>query len=165
MKFLKFKKYNKGYALYTSMILTSLLFLISYATLNLTLRQFLLSALGSQSHIAFYNADSGIECAMFWDLKNGPTSAFATTTAGTITCNGQNISTGSQTVTTNPSQSSRIGGGGAGNPVSIFQLNFTTGCVIVSVTKNPNTTTQIESRGYNSCSGSKRYERGIKIQY
>lgn len=156
---------KKGYALYTSVIVTALFFLISYSVINLSVRQLLLTSLGSESHIAFYNADSGLECAMYWDIKNGPVSAFSTTAPATINCNSQSISTGSQTVSTNPVQPSLIGGGGSANPTSIFQINLTTGCVIVTVTKNPNTSTQIESRGYNSCSGTNRYERGIKLQY
>lgn len=157
--------YKKGYALYTAMMLTTLLFLVAYSTLNIVIKQLELSSLGSDSSLAFYNADSGIECAMYWDLKNGLNSAFATSTASTISCNGQNISTGSQTVDTSPTVSSIIGGGGDSNPVSIFQINFTRGCAIVTVTKNSNNSTLIESRGYNSCSGSKRFERGIKILY
>jgi hypothetical protein len=47
---------------------------------------------------------------------------------------------------------------------SLFQLNFPVGCAIVSVVKNSNTTF-IQSHGYNSCTGSKRVERGIQIQY
>ena len=131
----------------------------------MSVRQFLLTSLGSESHIAFYNADSGLECAMYWDVKNGPVSAFSTTTAGSVNCNGQTVTSGSQTVSTVPTQPSLIGGGGGVSPTSIFQLSLTKGCVIVTVTKNPDTTTQIQSRGYNSCSGTNRYERGIKVQY
>jgi Tfp pilus assembly protein PilX len=161
----KFNFKKNGYALYTAIIVTALFLIISYSVVNLSVRQLALSTLGSESHIAFYNADSGLECAMFWDIKNGFISSFSTTTSSSISCNGQNITTGSQTVSTNPTQSSRIGGGGSSNPTSIFQVNLTKGCAIVSVTKNTNGTTLIESRGYNLCSGNDRYERGIRVQY
>jgi hypothetical protein len=126
-------KSEKGYALYMAIVLTGILFLVAYYTLNISLRQFLISSVGAESHIAFYNADSGIECAMYWDLKNGSFSAFDINTSGSINCNGQTITTGSQTVSTFPSQSSRIGGGGSSNPTSIFQISFTKGCAIVEV--------------------------------
>ena len=158
-------KLKKGYALYTAIMLTSILFLVSYSTLNIIIKQLELSSLGADSNIAFYNADTGVECAMYWDLKNSNISAFATSTSAVINCNNQTISTGSQTVSTNPTSQSLIGGGGSSNSTSIFQLNLTKGCVIVRVIKNPDNTTQIESRGYNSCSGSKRFERGIKVNY
>ena len=158
-------KLKKGYALYTAIMLTSILFLVSYSTLNIIIKQLELSSLGADSNIAFYNADTGVECAMYWDLKNSNISAFATSTSAVINCNNQTISTGSQTVSTNPASQSLIGGGGSSNSTSIFQLNLTKGCVIVRVIKNADNTTQIESRGYNSCSGSKRFERGIKVNY
>jgi hypothetical protein len=158
-------KSEKGYALYMAIVLTGILFLVAYYTLNISLRQFLISSVGAESHIAFYNADSGIECAMYWDLKNGSFSAFDINTSGSINCNGQTITTGSQTVSTFPSQSSRIGGGGSSNPTSIFQISFTKGCAIVEVTKNPDLSTVIRSRGYNNCSSGRRYERGQIITY
>ncbi len=148
-----------GYALYTAIILTGVLILISYATANLSIKQLLLS--GSNA----YNADAGLECAFCGDLKSGATSAFAIDTPGTITCSGQTISTGSQTVSTNPSQPSRIGGGGVGNPTSIFQINLPNGCAVVAVTKNPDGTTFIQSHGYNTCTGNNRLERGVETTY
>ena len=160
-----FQKRKKGYALYIAILTASALALLGFSITNMSLKQITLSYIGSESHIAFYNADTGLECALYWDLKNGGTSAFDINFPGSLNCNGQTISTGSQTVSTNPTQSSKIGGGGLSNPISIFQLNLPTGCAIVSVTKNPDGTTLFESRGYNSCSGIKRFERGIKILY
>lgn len=161
------KKINlkNGYALYIAILTASALTLLGFAITNLTLQQVRISNIGSESHIAFYNADTGLECAMYWDLKNGGTSAFDINTPGSINCNNQTISTGSQTVSTNPNQQSRIGGGGSSNRTSIFQLNFATGCAIVTVTKNSNSTTFFQSKGYNSCSGQRRFERGIEILY
>lgn len=159
------KKIKKGYALYIAILTAGALTLVGFAITNLTLKQIKITNIGSESHIAFYNADTGLECAMFWDLKNGGISAFDINTAGSINCNSQTISTNSQTVSTNPSQLSRIGGGGASNRTSIFQLNLPTGCAIVTVTKNADGTTLFRSRGYNSCSGSNRFERGIEILY
>lgn len=163
--FKKHRLVSSGYALYIAMLLTSLMFLVAYYTLSLTLRQFSISNIGAQSHIAFYNADSGIECAIYHDLKNGPVSAFDVNVSGSINCNNQTVVTGSQTVSTNPPVLSRIGGGGSSNIKSIFQINFTTGCAIVEVTKNSNNTTTIESRGYNNCGSGKRFERAQRFSY
>ncbi len=161
----KKKNTDGGYALYTAIILTGVLILVAYATANLSVEQLLLSTSGSESHIAFYNADTGLECALMADVKNGSISAFDNTTPGTVRCNGQTITTGNETIQTTPTQASRVGGGGS-NSSSIFQINIGTGCAIVTVTKNvvaPNTI--IQSRGYNLCSGSRRLERGVTIQY
>jgi hypothetical protein len=59
------------------------------------------------------------------------------------------------------------GGGSGSSTPSIFQINFGNSCAIVMVTKNADGTTKIDSRGYNTCSGSaaRRYERGITTTY
>src|SRR5579872_6456435 len=100
----RFQKRNKkrGYALYTAIILTGILILVAYVTANLAVKELLISNASSDSHIAFYNADTGVECAMYWDLKNGAVSAFDPSTPGSVNCNGQTITSGSQTVQTNP---------------------------------------------------------------
>ena len=152
---------KSGYALYTSIILTGVLILVAYATANLAIKELALSISGAESHIAFYNADSGLECALYGDTKNGATSVFDVATPGTLTCNGQSIVTGSQTVQTSPSISSVIGGAS----LSVFQLNFSQGCAIVYVNKNANGTTYINSKGYNTCTTANRLERGVDITY
>jgi len=158
---IQIKKDRKtGYALYTAIILTGVLILVAYITANIASKELLLSTSAADSHMAFYNADAGIECALYADLKSGSVSAFDINTPGTVSCDGQTITTGSQTVQTNPTQPSVVGG----NAASIFQLSLPNGCAIVSVTKNSGTTL-IQSHGYNSCDGSGRLERGIEMQY
>lgn len=156
---------NKGYALYTAIILTALLIIIAYATATVSVRQLQISVSSADSQVAFYAADSGLECAMYFDIKSGATSQFDTASPGSITCGGTAITTGSQVVPTSPSQNSLIGGGGVGNPTSIFYFLTNPGCAIVKVTKNADTTTTIESRGYNTCVSGLRFERGIVVTY
>ena len=65
-----------------------------------------------------------------------------------------------------PVQPSRIGGGGNSGLSSIFSISLTEGCAIVTVTKQTNGDTTIDSRGYNTCNSSdRRFERGITITY
>jgi hypothetical protein len=156
-----------GFTMLIAIITTSILLLVSFVVVNVALKQLILTYSGQESQYSFYNGDSGLECALFWDLKNGATSAFDMDTPGSVTCNGQTVTTGSQNVPTVPAQQSRIGGGGIDTPTSIFSITYPHGCAIVRVTKNPNDgTTVIESRGYNTCSTSdRRFERGISITY
>jgi len=80
---------QSGYALFTSILLTGTLIIIAYATTNFSLKQLLLTTSGAESHAAFYVADTGVECAMYWDVKNGATSAFdPSAPAATVTCGG-----------------------------------------------------------------------------
>ncbi len=158
---------NKGFTLLVAIVVTSMLLLVSFVVVDVALKQLIVANSDQQSQYAFYNADSGIECASYWDLKGGAISAFATSTPGTLTCNNQTVTTGSETVPTVPSQASFVGGGGNGNPTSTFSINFATGCAIVTVTKSSNGATTISSRGYNTCdtSASRRFERGVTLSY
>ena len=107
----------------------------------------MLSSYGRDSHFAFYAADSGSECALYWDVKG---KAFSTTTTSSIECNRQIIE--------------NMGGGS----ISTFTLNFLpdTYCAEVTVEKDGENTI-IESRGYNTCdeNSRRRVERGIRVRY
>lgn len=168
LQFSVFKKYlnnKKGIALYIAVTITAALILVSFAIVNLVLKQIGISSLARDSQAAFYSADSGIECALFWDLKN-PTvagrSAFATTTFSNmqqISCNG---------ITITPTPGSLVNG--AGTSTFTFTLNPDQYCSVVSVGKSYSSgavKTRVESRGYNSCSSSnqRRIERGVLVTY
>lgn len=161
---------NKGFTLLVAILTTSMLLLVSFMVANLAFKQLVISYANEESQQAFYAADSGVECAVYQDL-NTSVSQFATSTPGSITCNGQSaITTGSQTNIPATPSTSRIGGGGDANPTSIFYLTFAKGCAVVQVTKvysGPILTTTINSKGYNTCNTSalRRYERGVTLSY
>lgn len=124
-------KNQKGFALLTAIIITGMLLLVSFVVADLSYKELILTSTGQQSQIAFYMADSGAECALYWDLKNGPTSAFdPSNNSGSVTCNGQEVHTGSQTVQTIPPQQSQVGGGGGGGAsLASLNLDFENGSV------------------------------------
>jgi len=159
---------NKGFTLLIAIITTSMLLIVSFVVINVAVKQLLIADANEQSQYAFYAADAGTECAVYWDLADPVESAFDPTAGGnSINCNDQTISTNNQTVLTIPTQLSQIGGGGA-DLESIFMLNFEDGsCAIVRVTKNANGTTGIDSRGYNTCdiNATRRFERGVTLSY
>jgi len=147
-------RYTKqsGFALFVAIGVASILLLVSVAMTNIALKQTLIASSARESQRAFYAADNGIECALYWESVN-PTnpgeSPFDSGDTQVITCADQN-----ETV------------GGAGG-VSTFTVDFSTGtCTEVEVTKNGSETT-IESRGRNSCevSNFRRVERGVRVEY
>lgn len=164
-----------GMTLFMTLMITSILLFISFAVINIGLKATSFATSGRDSQYAFYAADSGVECAMYWDSKPATGSAFATSTSGdslNFTCAGSSdINTGQAVAGT--STLSRIGGGGDANPTSVFGFVMNQGtnpvnyCAIVTVTKNTNGTTYIKSRGYNTCdtSNPKRVERGVEVTY
>ncbi|MFH0804419.1 MAG: hypothetical protein V1896_02370 [Candidatus Zambryskibacteria bacterium] len=177
--------------LFIAVVIMGILLLISFAVVNITIKGTLFATSGRDSQYAFYAADAGLECALYWGSKypiplTSPTQytdAFATSTivvpsprtincAGTITTpndmttNGQIIGTSTLT---------RIGGGGDTNPTSTFGFVMDKGsnpvshCAIVTVRKyyvGSRLMTYIKSRGYNTCgSSSRRVERGVEVTY
>ena len=149
---LTFKK--SGFVLLLAMLVSSLLLSIGLAVFNITIKQVTLASAGRESQFAFYVADTGIECALYWDIQHG---AFAVSSASDIMCNEQTFS---------------VGGSGFDVPMT-FTINFPPDlyCAIVSVTKTDlgggATRTIIESRGYNTCdtSNTRRVERAIRVRY
>jgi hypothetical protein len=156
-------KNNKGFTLLIAIITTSMLLIVSFVVVNIALKQIILANAARESQYAFYAADSGTECAVYWDLKN-TVSSFDPTIPGSITCNGVTITSNSQLneIHTIPTQSSIIGN----SATSIFELTFPKGCAIVRVIKTGALTT-IDSRGYNTCNtnASRRFERGVTLTY
>ncbi|PIR38846.1 MAG: hypothetical protein COV34_00190 [Candidatus Zambryskibacteria bacterium CG10_big_fil_rev_8_21_14_0_10_42_12] len=154
------KKYitsQKGFVLFVAIGVSAILLLVTVAMSNITLKQVLIAQASQESQKAFYAADNGIECVMFWEIQN-PTnpgeSAF-----GSV---GQNISCGIQTFS--------VGGGNESEFEVLFDITDPandplSSCAIVTVNKSGGTV--IESRGRNLCSGNsnRRVERGIRVKY
>lgn len=150
---------QKGVTLFIAILVTGTLLLVSTAIVNIAVRESFITSAARESQYAFYAADTGAECALYWDVKN-PTgvSAFSTTTIVTISCN-QN---GANPVNPNPAT---VGG----TDRSTFTLTFLPDpyCAKVTVTKSTDGKTKIESLGYNSCdiSNPRRVQRAVRASY
>lgn len=184
---------NRGFTIFFAMLVGSLSLAIGFAIYDLTVREIDLSAAASQSQYAIYAADTGVECALYWDYKasmlNGSPSIFATSTgagnqsaggSGTL-CNDQNIVTNGTPPSTFALPTSGWTGwavaGDSSNATTTFTLAIPAGgasaqtyCAVVQVGKAtiggvPYTT--IISRGYNSClsAGVSRLERTLVVSY
>jgi competence protein ComGC len=153
-------KQKKGFTLLLAVLVASILLAIGSAILNIALRQISLSTTGRDSHFSFYAADSGSECALYWDFKNASgTSAFLSNS--TITCNNQ-AAINIVPVASSDANSQYL--------TSSFDINLLPDpyCVSVTVVKNLTTaTTSIDSRGYNTCdiSDPRRTERALRVKY
>ncbi len=167
-------KNKSGMTLFIAIVIMSVLLFVSFAAINIAIKGTLFASSGRDSQQAFYAADSGIECALYWDSKPVTGSAFATSTSGSpINCGGSSIANGQQISGTSTGITNFIGGGGSANPTSVFGFVMNQGinpvnyCAIVTVTKNTNGTTYIKSRGYNTCdtTNGRRVERGLEVTY
>jgi len=184
---------KRGFTIFFAVLVASLALSVGLVIYDLFLRSLSLSQLATQSQYAIYAADTGAECALYWDLKytdlvagDADQSAFATssdyTTGGTgagnaVVCNSQNITS-----------ASAISGfsntpGNSNNGWDIVAPNTTTAtttfwismgttaaapCAKVEVGKSGVVSqTTIVSHGYNTCSpaGTLRLERTIQVNY
>jgi len=83
------KHAQKGFTLLLATLISSLLLLLGATIFNIIKKEIVLSSLGRDSQFAFYAADTGAECALYWDFRFNH---FGSTTAPTeITCDGQTV--------------------------------------------------------------------------
>lgn len=148
----------EGFTLFIAIIIMGTLLLVTTGVISLVVKQSLISASGRESQYAFYVADTGIECALYWDIQNpSGFSAFSTSSPSSIYCNKDANNTGNEWVV-----------GGSYTSV-INRINFLPEpyCAIVTVTKGIDGSTRIESLGYNTCDSSNpnRVERAIRAVY
>ncbi len=166
--------YKKGFTLFFALLVSSLALAIGLAIYDITQRELTLSEVATQSQYAVYAADSGAECALYWENKyvgnGGSNSAFATSSADTqyptsgIICNGQDVAAAAVAAHTWPQSAD------ASDATTTFMIG-TAGtqapCTIVYVYKSgfPSATTVV-SHGYNTCTtGSLQLERVFQVSY
>jgi len=167
---------DKGFVLLIAILLASVFSLVGASIFSISLKELVLSSGGKESQYAFYAADSGIECALYWDLKHN---VFATSTysseVNNIYCSDQDV-----TSLLSWKWKTEINGNFTSNDQggTIFSFDLYPNdltrddCVVVSVFKKRIGTsdyfsTEIESKGYNTCNldSPRRVERAIKVNY
>lgn len=161
-------KASSGFTILFAVLIGSLLFSIGLGIAHVSIREILLSAAGKESERAFFAADTGIECALFWDIYKGkqelvfPSSGNETGGREFIACNGESD------VSVKPVS------GIATAATSTFALDFTdgeskpAGCAFVTIGKTVSGSTVIESRGRNDCEdriNPARVERALRVRY
>ncbi|OHA46081.1 MAG: hypothetical protein A3G61_03895 [Candidatus Taylorbacteria bacterium RIFCSPLOWO2_12_FULL_49_67] len=156
---------RKGFTILFAVLIGSLLFSLGIAIAHLSIREVSISIAGRESSYAFFYADTGIECALYWDFNIGrkelvfPSSfdEFDESGRAAIACGGnQNVPV------------SLVSGNSAA-ATSTFTLNFAPrGCAIVTVGKTTSGYTMLESRGRNDCGSAPnpgRVERALRVRY
>ena len=165
-------KTNQGFVLSLAVLISGIILSISFAVFSNALKELTLSSSGRESQHAFYAADTGGECALYWDIRHPalPESAFATST-GTALPQGSGVLCNSEDITDPVTGWDPVSGWNVtqdGSAVTTtFDMKFTNGsCATVAVIKDSGTT-KIDSRGFNMCDmgNLRRVERGLRISY
>ena len=164
---------RQGFTVFFAVLVASLALAIGLSIYDLTVRELDLSMTAVQSQYAIYAADTGAECALYWDYKyQGSKSAFATSTASApptsgIVCNQQDIAAIPWTIVKTASAATTT----FTIQVSAQSQSITTTCATVSVGKYTDPSgvlsTLIVSHGYNTCIPGARnqLERVLQINY
>ncbi len=154
---------SRGFTLLVAIVLSSVALTLGIALLDIAYKQIVLSSVTKQSEVAFYAADSALECALYYDQKQG---AFDYTTpfgSGSIFCGNVAISN----YTTNLAGGTRttsfdVGcpGGGISGRVTVYKTDGVAQCTA-------NKTTCMYANGYSTCNSGdpRRIERGLKVTY
>ncbi len=167
------RKTTTGFTVLFAVIVSSLILALGLGIVAITMKEVKLSGTGRDSELAFYAADSGLECAQYFDLVK---SAFATSSESTgmlnpIKCNNHNVTV------TELSEWDTV------SAISTFPMYMeytgdvqseTKPCAKVTVSKTiivdggvSKQHTVIDSRGYNTCdeNNARRLERGYRVEY
>lgn len=150
-------------------LVASLLTALGLAMFSIAQKEVVLSSLGRDSQFAFYAADTGAECALYWDFKYDAfaTSTVYSSTSTPATCAGQPLQDFPTPYETgNPDGVAGLGGG----YTSTFWFEPEGFCVYVTVTKQEvHPRTVIESLGYSApCSQPnhpRRLERAVRASF
>ena len=137
---------KRGVTLLLAIFISTLALSIGLGIFAIIFGELGISGTSKESLEALFAADSGVECALFWDIKQ---QAFSTSTSNSISCAGSAFSVG-------------------GSSLSVFDLNFSNNsCAHVRLQKTGSETI-ITSLGENvACglTGPRTVQRGLEVKY
>lgn len=81
---------QRGFTILLAALVASLVLSLGLSIVVIVRKSITLSSIGRDSQFAFYAADSGAECALYWDIRHDHFDEGAPPTD--ITCNGQTVS-------------------------------------------------------------------------
>jgi Tfp pilus assembly protein PilE len=122
------KNNTRGFVILFTVLIASIILAIALGIASVSYREVLLSSTANNAEFSFFAADTGAECALYWDIQQ---SAFGATLV-TPSCGGSAV-----TMTSSSS------------PFGFRFATSTDGCASVTIDKSDPTTTKIESLGYN----------------
>lgn len=173
---------SRGFTLLLAALVASITLALGVSIFEITQKQVILSSLGRDSQFAFYTADTGAECALYWDARSDiHPNTFATSSATFVRVP---ISCAGESVTPDPVSTETY------SAISIFSYNFKSPfkpeglCAKVSVKKcggtfdtdgtcapePPKLQTIIHADGYNTDCDSiptnpRALQRSVEIRY
>ncbi len=163
----------RGFTLLIAVILTSVLVSIGLALLDVSYKDVVLSSTAKQSNYAFYQADSTIECALYWDSTVNAFDYSSPLSASSMKCGTLPLISYTSSQSPAPFGSGNIrtttfdipckpdGTGGTSGSITIVKTDPTGVC------DSAGHKSCLYATGYNICDATsdKRLERGLKVTY
>jgi hypothetical protein len=144
----------RGMTLLVTLLVVAVLVSASTAIYAIAYRQVVFSSSARESGKSFFAADTGLECAMYWDLKKNVFSEGGASL--TTECDSVDVEW-----TLNPND-------GGDDPFYEANIDFSNGtCAYVTLTQTRDET-RVESRGYNlpcSSTSDRKLERALRATY
>lgn len=179
----KFKN-DRGFVLLFAVLITGVILAAALGISRIVNKEIVIASIGKDSQLAFFAADSGAECALYWNDKGKFDQAVASSEP--IFCNGSvlthdagNIIVSSNKdiiqneiqdlgqVTTNILGGQDISVFGFGTVNNLGIVDLTEPCSVVIVDKRTSggaSITKIISKGYNTCTQTRRrVERALEV--
>jgi len=154
----------KGFTLLVAVILSTVVLTVGLSLLDHVYKQNVISSTVRQSEIAFYNADSAMECALYFDQKFNYFDFLNPTPLSVNDCHGMGTTVGGYSSIADAQKRTTIfnilSGGGTIARVTVVKTNGVTFC---EGTK----TTCIYTQGLSSSAPEdiRKIERGLKVLY
>jgi hypothetical protein len=154
----------RGFTLLLAALVSSVVLALGISIFEIALKQVTLSSMGRDSQFAFYAADTGAECALYWDVRHN---YFGTTTpSSSAVCATQTLTVSGRPI---PDES---------RYELTFQFEPTGKCAAVTVTKcvaecnaaYPGIHTIIHADGFNTTcdsvsSNPRALQRSVELHY
>jgi Tfp pilus assembly protein PilX len=156
---------KSGFVILFAILVSTIILIMSAGIFRVAQKESILSSYSKESQIAFYSADAGVECALYWDISNTitstkfPISQAPETLTEPFTCG---VDEDNTPITI---QAYKYDASGIYSHVFGFRYGGATegsGCSFVFVEKNeplaptsgtPLSTTRVTAVGYNACEG------------
>lgn len=147
---------GRGFAMLFTVLIISLILTIALSISDVTFKQSILSGLVKDSQIAFYQADAGIECALYYDVSK---ELFSNTMA--VSAAPQTLTCGNHVLQINTAKSA----------TGYFEYTDSAKgtnapCFSIVVDKQNLAQTTVQSHGNNICTQTRRQvERSLEATY
>ncbi len=146
-----------GFAMLFTVLIISVILAIGLGISDITYKQTILSNLAKDSQLAFYQADSGVECGMYYDITSNffPRGVAGTDVPATLQC-------GNALLVLDSSQL-----GAADHFVYNEQpANLSQPCYTVTFDKTDPVKDSVSARGFSTCTATARQvERALNVTY